>query len=250
MTRLTEKEETFLEDHFRYVSRIQKGIEPYEMINASELLDKQTLQKKLDDIHAFMESDFYLTTASIFSKRYSYYIVTGVLAMISAFDKCPDYRPENIRLVRLDEEKKWFPKLTFVSKDAEEPVAVNRHAWLRDQLTELFSEHVRPIFFQINQLTRLSMSVLWENFAIYLYWFYERYAENHFDEERMAQIRDDFHFIVHELDGSSFGEEKNPFHYFSYQPKLPNGTRERKCCCLSYKLHEDSGYCKVCPHRC
>ncbi|WP_028783540.1 IucA/IucC family C-terminal-domain containing protein [Thalassobacillus devorans] len=249
MTHMTEQEEAFMRNHFRYLSEPIEE-QPHEIIDGSDLLTRQGLQEKLDEIHIFMESQFFLTTASIFSKRYSYYIVTGILAMMSAFNKCPDFRPQNFRLVRVDEDKKWLPKLNFVSIEVTLPEPFERKKWLRENLTQLFKEHVRPLFLHINQLTRLSMNVLWENFAIYLFWFYERFAKEHFTGEQLAQIYDDFHFIVHELDGAVFGEEKNPFHYFHYQPKLPSGARERKCCCLSYKLNEESGYCKVCPHRC
>ncbi|MBM7554776.1 (2Fe-2S)-binding protein [Thalassobacillus pellis] len=250
MNYLTDLEEAFLDDNFRYLSRAYSERVPLEVIQGEELQSEDELLDVLENMHTHIESDFFLTTASIFSKRYGYYVVTGFLVLISAFNKCPDVNLSNIRLVRMDEDKKWFPKLEFLSKEVIQPEPGEREKWLRESLRKLFRENLRPILLNVHELTRLSMNVLWENFTIYLYWFYETFAEKHFNGEQLAQIYDDFHIIVNELEGEAFGETDNPLGYFQYQPKLPSGARERKYCCLSYRWNEESGYCKTCPHRC
>ncbi|MFD1020552.1 IucA/IucC family C-terminal-domain containing protein [Thalassobacillus hwangdonensis] len=250
MQKLTPAEEAFLDDHFRYLSMAYQGQQPLEIVDGSQLETKQDLQHVLDRIHVFMESELMLTTASIFAKRYAYYMVTGPLALMSAFDKFPDVRFENFRFVRMDEAKKWLPKFELIDKTVSTPGEGERREWVKNSLETLFKQNVRPLFLHLNQMTRLSMNVLWENFAIYLYWFYELEAQKLFEGEQLARIRDDFHMMLNEFDGDVFGEEENPFFYFQYQTKKPTGKRERKYCCLTYRKNESSGYCKTCPHRC
>ncbi|GGF32946.1 hypothetical protein GCM10010954_35150 [Halobacillus andaensis] len=246
MGSLRKHEEQFLHEHFRYFLEVEDEV--FESINGERLKTKTGVQQTIDYIHAYMKSEFLLTSASILSKRYSYYIATVPIAMMTLFNKSPNMKLENIKLVRTNEEQKWFPKLDLISKEVSEPGELNRNKWLRNELTNLFTQHVRPLFLHINQLTRLSMDVMWENIAIYMFRFYERELVQWYDRETVRKLQEDFYLIVEQLPGEAFGEKTNPFTYFIKQPVLETGARQRKCCCLSYKLYEDSNYCKVCPH--
>ncbi|WP_181349499.1 hypothetical protein [Thalassobacillus sp. CUG 92003] len=247
MNQLTEQEEKFLDDNFRYYTRDYDHKRSMEVVDGGELQNVEDLKPLLDRIHEFMESEFYLTTASLLAKRYGYYMVTGPMALMSGFNKFPDTTPENLTFIRIDEDKKWFPKLQLKDKQVSVP-GTDRHQWVKTNMEQLMKCNVLPFFQSLNQVTRISMNVLWENFVIYLFWFYEQEADKWFEPDQLALIKDDFHFILNELPAEVFGTESHPFYYFQFQPTLRNGKRERKCCCLTYRLNEESGYCKVCPH--
>lgn len=240
------KEEEFLAEHFRYYSRNDGKI--LEVIRGEDLQTKKGVQQTLDGMHIFMQSESLLTTASLLSKRYGYYIATVPLALITIFNKSPNMSPNNTELVRMDENLKWFPKFRLLSKDVSEPKGKTREEWMREELEILFKFHVHPFFLHINQLTRLSMDVMWENIAIYIFWFYERQLQEWYDADTVKVMKHDFKLIVNQLPGEVFGTTTNPFSYFQDQPLLPTEARKRKCCCLSYKLYDESIYCKVCPH--
>ncbi|MFG6148202.1 hypothetical protein [Halobacillus sp. B23F22_1] len=246
MGTLLYSEEQFLHKHFRYYLEVED--EGYETIKGERLKIKSGIQQTIDYIHAYMKSEFLLTSASVLSKRYGYYIATVPIAMMTLFNKCPNMKFDNINLVLTNNEQKWFPKLELISKEVTEPGKIDRDKWLQKEVTNLFTHHVRPLFLHINQLTRLSMDVMWENIAIYMFRFYERELDQWYGPKTVRKLKKDFYYIVEQLPGEAFGEKTNPFTYFVKQPLLETGARQRKCCCLSYKLYKDSNYCKVCPH--
>ncbi|MCP3028304.1 hypothetical protein [Halobacillus sp. A5] len=243
---LSKEEELFLHERFRYF--LDDEDEVYEIIKGTRLKTKSGVQQTIDCIYAYMESNFLITSASILSKRYGYYIANVPLAAMTLFDKLPQMDLENIELMQTTDEQKWFPKLKLKSKKVSEPGKFNRQDWMNAELSKLFSNQVRPLFLHINQLTRLSMNVMWENIAIYMFRFYERELPQWYDSVTARRMQKDLLYIIGHLPGSAFGTKENPFGYFINQPIMNTGARQRKCCCLSYKLHCDSNFCKVCPH--
>ncbi|WP_431804438.1 hypothetical protein [Halobacillus andaensis] len=246
MNSLSREEEYFLHKHFRYF--IEEEEEKYGITKGTTLCTKSGVQETIDFIHVYMQSEFLLTSASILSKRYSYYIASVPLASMTLFNKMPNMNLENIELIRTTEEKKWFPKIRLLSQEVSQPAEGERMDWMLKELTNLFSFHIRPLFLHINQLTRLSMDVMWENIALYMFRFYEKELSLWYDEAGVRNLKEDLYFIVERLPGEVFGMKRNPFSYFLYQPLLSSGARKRKCCCLSYKLYQDSNFCKTCPH--
>ncbi|SDJ63494.1 IucA/IucC family C-terminal-domain containing protein [Salimicrobium halophilum] len=244
---ITRDEEKFLNEHFRYFTEDHRDEPVYERLNAESLLSRDGTEKALNHLHIYLESESFLTTGSFLGKRFGYYAITVPIVLMTLFDKFPDVSPANVEYVRIDENPKWFPKYYLKDKTTISPEE-NRKAWIEENMRQLFRDHLAPIFFHIHKTTRVSKKVLWENVAIYLYWLYERKLPEWYEGAELERLREDFRFIVEELDGEPFGEKKNPFTYFESQPVLPTGARERKCCCLSYRLHEDSTFCKVCPH--
>ncbi|WP_347862516.1 IucA/IucC family C-terminal-domain containing protein [Salimicrobium sp. PL1-032A] len=244
---ITRDEERFLREHFRYFTEAHAQEPVYEYIEAEELLTREGMEKLLNHLHIYMESESFLTTGSLLGKRFGYYAVTVPIVLMTVFDKFPDVSPENAAYVRIDENPKWFPKYRLKNKEVTVPEG-DRREWIEENLRQLFRNHLTPQFFHIHRTTRISKKVLWESVAVYLFWLYERKLPEWYDGEELEELRKDFHFIVDEMDGEPFGEKKNPLTYFKSQPVLESGARERKCCCLSYRLHEESTFCKVCPH--
>ncbi|SIS44048.1 IucA/IucC family C-terminal-domain containing protein [Salimicrobium flavidum] len=249
MTRemITETEEKFLSGHFRYYTHEHMQEPVLETVQAEDLMSREGTAHVLNDLHLYLGSQSFLTTGSFLGKRLGHYAVTVPIVMMTVLDKFPDVSPGNVSYIRIDDNPKWFPKFHLKDKSVSLP-GEDREEWIRDNMRQLFRDFLKPVFFHIHKTTRISKKVLWENVAIYLYWLYERKLPEWFEGEELEQKRRDFYFIINELDGEPFGENKNPFTYFKDQPVLPSGARERKCCCLSYRLHEDSTFCKVCPH--
>ncbi|WP_082233535.1 hypothetical protein [Halobacillus massiliensis] len=249
MVLLTRDEEIFLSENFKYFLDTTPQEEKLGVVKGDSLLCKKGVQETLDEIHAYMESEFFLTTASILSKRYGNFIATIPLASMTLFNKFPNMNLSNVEFIRVDEKKKWLPRLRLLSKEVSQPGNKSREQWMKEELEHLFREVVQPVFLHINHLTRLSLDVMWENIAVYMFRFYERQVTEWFTPDQAEKMKQDFYFIVKDLPGETFGASKNPFTYFLDQPKLDTGARQRKCCCLSHRLHTDSDFCKVCPKR-
>ncbi|WP_173915783.1 hypothetical protein [Halobacillus sp. Marseille-Q1614] len=249
MVSLTRDEEVFLSENFKYFLDSTPSEDILGVVKGEVLQNKKGVQETLDEIHAYMESEFFLTTASVLSKRYANFIATIPLASMTLFNKFPNMNLDNVELIRVDEKKKWLPRLHLLSKVVTQPVDQTREQWMREELDHLFKEIVRPVFLHINHLTRLSMDVMWENISVYMFRLYERQLAEWYSAEETERMKQDFYYIVRDLPGETFGTSHNPFTYFLEQPKLETGARQRKCCCLSHRLHTDSDYCKVCPKR-
>ncbi|AKG04049.1 hypothetical protein AAV35_004080 [Salimicrobium jeotgali] len=244
---ITREEEQFLNEHFRFFTDQHLQEPVLETVRATDLLSREGIEHVLNDLHLYLDSQSFLTTGSLLGKRFGYYAVTVPIVMMTVFDKFPDVSPGNVEYIRIDENPKWFPKFHLRDKTVSVP-GEDREEWIVENMRHLFRDFLQPVLFHIHKTTRISKKVLWENTAIYLYWFYERKLPEWYEGEELEEKRKDFRYIIDELDGEPFGEQKNPFTYFESQPVLPSGARERKCCCLSYRLHEDSTFCKVCPH--
>lgn len=245
---LTQDEIQRLDDHFRYYNpQAYSHWTQYEVIPFSKLETKEDMKEVLDHLHTFLQSEDYVATASIFTKRFAYYIVTGILVPMSAFDKAPVLDKDRLKLIRVDEDKNWFPKLEGNHEHVTSPGNGSREEWVHDIAEETFANVVRPIFVNVQQVSKLPMKTMWENLAIYIFWFYELFYPE-FTTENHHRIQQDFHYLVQSLEGDAFGEKRNPLTYFQRQDCLKNGTRMRKFCCMTYKLNEQSNYCRTCPN--
>ncbi|MCP8617796.1 IucA/IucC family C-terminal-domain containing protein [Salirhabdus salicampi] len=251
MDQLTELEEQLLSEHFRFYTSKEYTIQPVEVIPGVDIHIRGRLEHHLYQMMDYLQSDSIIATASTFMKRYAYLIVTASLAPISIFNKSPKLTFDNIVLLRMDNHKQWLPTIRFIDKTVSPFQEGDRFVWLKENCTTIFRDHLSVVIEHIHRISKTPIQVLWENVAVYFYWFYERYANKIVqNEQQVAILYNDFHTIVQEFDGKVFGERENPIRHVFYQRKLPTEARVRKTCCLTYLLNETSSYCKICPHQC
>ncbi|MRG85214.1 IucA/IucC family C-terminal-domain containing protein [Salinibacillus xinjiangensis] len=253
MDTLKPHEEQLMATHFRYdYERSFQAVHKFEHMSASQLVNPEFMSTLFSHLKQYLHSDSLLAVASTFVKRYSYLVVTTGFCSLSVFNKQLDFSLNNIHLVLTDDDSRWFPSLriddisTITNADPN-----NRYEWLQAASQELVHNHLLKVFETVHQVTKLPFPVMWESFATYFFWFYERYATKLVQEDSiLTTMENDFHMIVHEFHGKMFGEKENPLHKFSYQLVLPTKARVRKTCCLTHMLNNESTYCKVCPHVC
>jgi len=125
----------------------------------------------------------------------------------------------------------------------------SRDEWVKEHVSLLIEEVIRPLFQHVHHLTRLPMKTMWENLAIYVYWFYEQYYSEIAYEEIHLRIQEDFMVIKDDMSGDVFHGKRNPLSQLQYQPCHPDGAHMRKLCCLTYKMNDDYNYCRTCPNR-
>lgn len=249
MTLLKSNDIAFLNKHFRFMSEISS--EPVEIIHGSKLKTEEDLEDFLINLGSYIQAENKIAAASFFTKRYAYLVVTSAFVLMSAFTKAPKIDLNNILFNRFEDDKAWLPKLDLIDREVSIPVeGIDRSDWMRERCEELFKGHLQPLFERINRVSNLPLTIMWENFAVYLFWLYEREAENLFETSVLATMSDDFHNIIHVFGGEVFGTEENPLRGHFYQKKLPNGARQRKTCCLAFQVGEKKNYCTVCPHHC
>ncbi len=247
---LLPEEVELLSNHFKYYNgKVDGTVSPLDTVHVRELFTEEGLDELLDELHDYWESEDMLATASMFTKRIGIYMVTTYLVPMSLFSKMPGLDPESIQMHRLDDNSLWFPKWKNDNALRSEQGDQDRKEWVEAQVTALVEEFIRPLFVNVHYLTRLPMKTMWENFAIYVYWFYEQYYAKIADEEIHPRIQEDFKVIKDGLSGDVFDSKRNPLSQLQYQPCQPDGAHNRKLCCLTYKMNEESKYCRTCPNR-
>ncbi len=250
MTTLRQEEVQLLSEHFKYYNPKADDHEtPLDIVYGEELFTKEGLQTLLDKLHVYWTSEDKLATASMFTKRIGIYMVTTYLVPMTLFSKMPGLDSEGIKMIRLDENSLWFPKwkndnaLNSVQGDQD------REEWVKEQVTLLIQEMILPLFQNVHHITKLPMTTMWENLAIYIYWFYEQYYSKIANDEIQTQAQEDFKVIKDDLSGDIFQSKRNPLAQLQYQPCQPDGAHMRKLCCLTYRMNDDSKYCRTCPNR-
>lgn len=247
---LNQQEVDLLSEHFKiYNSLHDDKTQPLEIVYGSDLYTTEGLQELLDKLHDYWHSQDMLATASMFTKRIGIYMVTAYLAPMSLFSKMPGFYRDGIKLIRLDENGLWFPKWKNENALQSELEGRARSEWVQEQVSHLIQEIIRPLFLHVHYLTKLPMKTMWENFAIYVYWFYEQYYVKVATAEIQKQVQEDFRIMTNHISGEVFQSKQNPLAQFQKQPCQPDGARMRKFCCLTYKMNEESKYCRTCPNR-
>ncbi|ANB60275.1 hypothetical protein GFC30_1733 [Anoxybacillus amylolyticus] len=214
------------------------------------------LSIRLDQLHDERELAIYLqlvqqkigarnqvVSASIFMKRYSFFIAIVLYAM-SVWNKRLPLPFQQIWMETDNDSTLWIPTfhfelLTYTT------VSENRDKWRMQTLQHLFAEHVALLIEQLRKITNISPLILWENIAVYVIWLYETLLkENQFSDVR-DQIYDDFLFVVQKAEGKLFGPySENPLYRFW---KGESRTR-RTTCCLFYQTAKQD-HCRTCPIR-
>lgn len=235
-------------------------------ISSRDLLNKQRCVEYLEQLGVMYESPSISVTASTFSKRYAFLIVSPALYALTMYNKGFDLSIDNCNVESAYRNgDSWQPNLRLghvgmtepggVSRDEwceAQPDGRNRAEWRDEMIRSIFAGHLAAVWRSISKAARIPLTTLWENTAIFVYVLYEkRMAEAASAEEKLRR-QEDFEYLIHDAPASLFGEKQNPLAaYYSPKCEVPGSAepiRMRKTCCLYYKL-SDGGedYCPTCP---
>ncbi|WP_078544134.1 (2Fe-2S)-binding protein [Litchfieldia alkalitelluris] len=222
------------------------------IVQLEDLLIKENLVAFLTDIKESINAPDLLVAGSMFAKRYGFFAVLSLYSM-TILNKRLNTSINNVLLDVNQKGDIWLP--TFIFEDtAVESTDEQRIAWRDETIHGIFNEHIDVVVKQLASVSNLSKQTLWENIAIYIFWFYERLLEENgdFDEVTKARIQDDFSYVVTEAKSDLFGAyRKNPLQKFYHKKVKLEVTdqeiRVRSTCCLYYKTNAEQTKCTTCP---
>lgn len=219
----------------------------------NELLDENVMLEYMEKIGKSIGSPNLKVTASIFTKRYAFLAVIYLYA-ITAWNKKLNVSLDKISIQSEMGKEQWLPKFNFQDLTID-VVENNRNEWRLKALREFFSENVFVLIDQLAKVTRQSKHIIWENFAIYIFWLYESVFPKNEDREIRTRAKEDFYYLVYEAPGNVFGmNQENPIKKYNHDKRyiehLQEEVRIRTTCCFSYLLEGASKRCKTCPQNC
>ncbi|KGP89802.1 hypothetical protein N780_09980 [Pontibacillus chungwhensis BH030062] len=242
---LTLDEVDVLDHYFRYYHpTYHDGEQRVEEISLDAFRDVNQFKEILEQVSSFINSDSQRATASMITKRLGYYFVTGMLAPMTLYSKLPVVEVEDKKLIRLDDHKKWFPKWSNESYRSLSIPKSAREKSVKHHFTVLIETMVLPIFTTVHRVTSLPMKIMWENFATYVYWFYEQFAYEIVQKAQANTVLCDYQ-AIRGIEGKVFQQKQNPITQFALRKE--KGKEKRLFCCLTYQLNNEHTYCKVCP---
>lgn len=215
-------------------------------IDISDLLNEEKCRAFLQKIMIEIKSPNLSIAASMFSKRYAYFIAASTLYSMVQYNsalKLP------IEACALSKERELCIKIKHCSW--EETSDLGREKWRVNILRPLFSEHITPILTILQKTSRLSTSILWENIAIRINSVYRKLLSKDLEMVKINRLNSDFQFLIN-AQGDIFDLKENPIkNYLKIGEELELNPY-RKTCCMYHQLAEDIegiGYCGICPIR-
>lgn len=233
-------------------------------VTSSALLDPQQCAAYLDRLQPLYRSSSRALTASMFSKRYAFMMVCPILYAMSMYRKTFSLTIDNCQLesayFQLPTRKTWMPNLLLRDPSVyqlQSADITNNEVYAQqreDIVSRVFAQHLQPILKNISQVSSLSLTILWENIAIYVYVLYENRLLKEANEEQRQHIQQDLHYLTQQAPNDCFGEKRNPLAQFYTKkrvvPRSEQPQRVRKTCCSHYELPAPSDYCPTCPKIC
>ncbi|MFK2827169.1 IucA/IucC family C-terminal-domain containing protein [Bacillus sp. B190/17] len=213
-------------------------------IELTDLLNEETclsfLQTQMTEIKAPNLS----VTASMFSKRYAYLVVSSTLYCMLEFN-CVLNFPVNA--CTLSKERKLY-----IQEDIckwQEVKSMTREHWCENVLRHLFSSHITPILDMLKTTTRVSSAILWENVAVRINSIYKKTLAKELNPDKIERLNSDFNFLKN-ASGELFNLKENPIKPYLKIGEELKVTPYRRTCCMYHKLMKDPegiGYCGNCP---
>ncbi|BBI35823.1 IucA/IucC family C-terminal-domain containing protein [Cohnella abietis] len=221
-------------------------------IPTTDLLDKDKSLAYLDKVASIFEATSNVANASLFAKRYSFLIISSSLFAMSRYDKSLDYSIGNCHVESHHQGQAWLPKVRLTDWQVTRPEERGRNEWRDQVIRNVFADNLSKAWRALSKSASISISVLWENTAIYVYWLYENKFLEGANAELKAQVQADYDYLRSAAPGHLFGEAKNPIAKFDSPKVLTSASNEpiriRKTCCYYYQASDEpNDYCPTCP---
>ncbi|TFE22867.1 IucA/IucC family C-terminal-domain containing protein [Cohnella luojiensis] len=221
---------------------------------ATVLLDQDKSLAYLDKVGSIFEAASNVANASLFAKRYSFLIIASSLYAMSRYDKSLDYSIGNCHVESHHQGQTWLPKVRLTDWQVTAPGEGGRNEWRDQVIRNVFADNLSKAWRALSKSASVSISVLWENTAIYVYWLYENKFMEGADAELKVRLQADYDYLRSEAPAHLFGVTKNPLAKFD-SPKVvtcasDHPIRIRKTCCYYYLASDESNdFCSSCPKR-
>ncbi|MBM7694438.1 ferric iron reductase protein FhuF [Peribacillus deserti] len=219
-----------------------------------DLLIKEKRKKIIAEAAELLQSPNKMVAASILTKRLAFVPVIALYAF-SRWNKRLQISFENIYLETGNSNAMWLPE--FRLKDPAFKLAESNRDTEREEVcTAVFAELIYPIMDSLNEETKLSKYIMWENISVYIVWMYETLMGEESCPKALQRLNGDFEYVTEKARGEIFGPyDMNPISRY-ISPKIihekgNSDIRYRTTCCFSYMLTGSAGKrCKTCPHVC
>jgi ferric iron reductase protein FhuF len=245
----TPDEWTYMTEHLR-VTTTSSSDRNYS-IASSDLIDESKCLRYIEGLAGIYNSPSLLFTASQFSKRYAYLLVSPSLYAMTMFDKGLDLPLDCCHVESGYLKGAWIPNIRLEQIRVNEHVKSDRDEWRDAVIQRIFAGHLAKVWKTLSKVAGVSKAILWENTAIYVFALYENRMAKETANRNKTQVQEDFNYLVGSAPGALFGEKKNPLAQY-YGPRFFSSAdqpaRIRKTCCYRYKLSpENPDHCLTCP---
>jgi ferric iron reductase protein FhuF len=248
LERLENRERVLLENQFQ----VAPSFTPASPLSftALELLDGEKCHDMIARLAETIGGAPLVAVASQFSKKYTFMVIVPALFTMSVLNKGLDLSLGNV-VIDLEQPGEKSPFAAQLKRWTVTKPGSRREAWRERLVTQLIGRHVVPLWHQLHESTGVPLAILWENFALYVYWLYETKLVGLEGEER-KRVETDYHYLLNETPASLYAEKIQPLARF-HSPKCwpahaPEPVRIRKTCCLYYQVGDKT--CKTCPRNC
>ncbi|MEL0622165.1 IucA/IucC family C-terminal-domain containing protein [Marinomonas arenicola] len=219
-------------------------------IDSSKLLDEYLCLETLQKIMPELGASNLKVTASLVMKRMAFLTLAPMLYAMSGFDKGLDASLSNCVFEYPLENALWVSKMPL--KDTSVTTGVDdRDRWREALLSKVFAGNLTLLVERFYTLTNVSKRILWENIAVRVFSIYEQRILMTIPEEKRAQAKLDYDFLLDKNTTVLFGLNENPLLAF-YRAKQKTAlsdkpVRVRRTCCFYYQATEPAEYCNSCP---
>lgn len=214
-------------------------------IRISNLFNDDTCLQFLHQFKADILAPNPAVAASLFMKRYARLVAASTLTT-AGVDNCALSLP---------------PEACFFTRDKKLRVSEDlcqwrswsqwdREGWRTIIFMELFAKNLAPLVAQLERVSFLKASVLWENVAVRVNSVYRKAMLKEKNEGNRQRMISDFQFLK-QAGGDLFALETNPLSRYLYLDD-EGAVPVRSTCCMYYRLEKDKegiGYCGNCPCR-
>lgn len=240
----------YLSTHLRLV-KAGNPDQTTQNIAVTALLDPEQCDRFLGMLMPMIHAPSKKITASLLSKRWGFLSTASCLYAMSVYNKGLDFSAHNCLLDYSFANPLWQSNMPVIDLSVTTPFAGQRDAWRDQLLTQLFAQHLAPLWQVMTEVTGVQSRILWENTAVRVYSLYENRINQLNCPQLRQQTEADFYYLCNDAPASIFGIAENPLKRFNH-PKITlldtgKEVRFRKSCCFYYKASEPIEYCKSCP---
>lgn len=160
-----------------------------DSIRMDELADKEKLGGYLEELQAkvYTQGESVQTVSSQLSKRLAFLPLAAFVAM-SAFHRRIRLTPEQCHLRSQYVGQKWLPYFWIDQVTIDKRPAEGQEAWRNQIVDHMLGSILNPIFLNLSPQRKTSR-VMWDNFATYLRWVYEKKIPHDIGREENGDYR-------------------------------------------------------------
>ncbi|WP_429841299.1 Fe-S oxidoreductase [Brevibacillus sp. FIR094] len=220
-------------------------------MKARDLVDP-THMNELVQIYAPLIKAHELTAAGTYISSWLTSPSLGLSYMISVWNRALTMTLDNMTIELFYEDD--YPQFAFVIpayEIVEAPTSVAERAiWLKECYRAYFQDFLHPLLTTLAKVTGNPEAMLWGQFPTKFNYHTDAFVALVEQDSIKQQVMADYDVLCHQLEGESFGLQKNPFRVrvrWIEDIRDPQAkVRIKNQCCLYYKTGEQK-YCYTCP---